>query len=62
MKTSVIINFLGKNLEFNLEKKNVNSKVKVKPAKSEYERTQPAIRCSKLTIETLEQNVKYVQS
>ena len=26
------------------------------------ERTQPAITCSKLTIETLEQGVKYVQS
>ena len=25
-------------------------------------RTQPAITCSKLTIETLEQGVKYVQS
>ena len=25
-------------------------------------RTQPAITCSKLTIETLEQSVKYVQS
>ena len=27
-----------------------------------YEPTQPVIRCSKLTIETLEQGVKYVQS
>ena len=26
------------------------------------EQTQPAIACSKLTIETLEQGVKYVQS
>ena len=28
----------------------------------EYEYAQPAIACSKLTIETLEQGVKYVQS
>ena len=27
-----------------------------------YLKTQPAIACSKLTIETLEQGVKYVQS
>ena len=27
-----------------------------------YKPTQPAITCSKLTIETLEQSVKYVQS
>ena len=29
--------------------------------KKELKRTQPAITCSKLTIETLEQGVKYVQ-
>ena len=27
-----------------------------------FERSQPAITCSNLTIETLEQDVKYVQS
>ena len=27
-----------------------------------YQKTQPAFTCSKLTIETLEQGVKYVQS
>ena len=30
--------------------------------KCEKEQSQPAITCSKLTIETLEQGVKYVQS
>ena len=29
---------------------------------NKYKHTQPAIACSKLTIETLEQGVKYVQS
>ena len=33
-----------------------------KPAIMSYKLTQPAITCSKLTIETLEQGVKYVQS
>ena len=31
-------------------------------SKLRYKLTQPAITCSKLTIETLEQGVKYVQS
>ena len=32
------------------------------PKKNAEKLTQPAITCSKLTIETLEQGVKYVQS
>ena len=35
---------------------------KVDNPKLTEEATQPAIACSKLTIETLEQGVKYVQS
>ena len=33
-----------------------------KPERNEMKTTLPAITCSKLTIETVEQDVKYVQS
>ena len=35
---------------------------KSNPTGTTFELTQPAFTCSKLTIETLEQGVKYVQS
>ena len=54
----ITINFSISNIFVSLKQSSFRKKVSLKKVKI----SQPAITCSKLTIETLEQGVKYVQS
>ena len=59
-ETADLITFTEESLNGNLHF--LYSYTVLKSCRSKMNLTQPAITCSKLTIETLEQGVKYVQS